>query len=181
MDELTSFLLPRRLMPAPTSLPLLTAIVLLSGCSNLSLRPSHDSAVVYALGSQNGFPSPLSKQLTPACPALTFHPDHYTPIGRHRLSLQQIANASKTQSARHIIAGYTSPELPQDYARSLSERRAQAIRQSLIELGVEPAQLQTIGFGNDFALSGPSTDVVVIYRADSPTTSSDPAPPAPAQ
>ena len=39
-----------------------------------------------------------------------------------------------------------------------------AVRQRLIELGLEAAGVQTVGFGNDFSPSGPSSDVVVIYR-----------------
>jgi hypothetical protein len=38
-----------------------------------------------------------------------------------------------------------------------------AVRQRLIELGLEASHLQTVGFGNDCAPSAPSSDVVVIY------------------
>ena len=70
----------------------------------------------------------------------------------------------KNKKSRLLIAGYTPPNLPPDHARSLSERRALAVRQRLIELGLESANLQTVGFGNDFSPSGPSSDVVAVYR-----------------
>jgi hypothetical protein len=38
------------------------------------------------------------------------------------------------------------------------------VRQRLIELGLDAAKIQTVGFGNDFSPSGPSSGVVVIYR-----------------
>jgi outer membrane protein OmpA-like peptidoglycan-associated protein len=62
---------------------------------------------------------------------------------------------------RYLIAGYSQPELPEDYARSLSERRAQAVRQTLIECGVDASHLQTVGFGHDNA---PTANIVVIYQ-----------------
>jgi len=70
----------------------------------------------------------------------------------------------KNKKARLLVAGYTPPNLPADHARSLSERRALAVRQHLIGLGFEAANIQTVGLGNDFSPSGPSSDVVVIYQ-----------------
>jgi outer membrane protein OmpA-like peptidoglycan-associated protein len=75
-----------------------------------------------------------------------------------------ISDLGSDKKARLLIAGYAPPDLPQDHARALSERRAQAVRQRLIELGLDAAKIQTVGFGNDFSPSGPSSGVVVIYR-----------------
>lgn len=137
--------------------------LLLGSCSGLPL--GSDTAVVYALGDREGFASPLTRDLTPACPALTFPGDEYTTSGRHRLGLVTFSETARTTSDRYLIAGYTAPGLPEDHARALSERRAQAVRQILIEMGIDAARMQTLGLGNDFAPSGPSTDVVVIYQA----------------
>ena len=151
------------------------ACLLLSSCSGLPL--GSDTAVVYALGSRDGFASPLGRDLTPACPALTFPGDEYTTSGRHRLGIVTFSETALTTNDRYLIAGYTAPGLPEDHARALSERRAQAVRQILIEMGIDAARMQTIGLGNDFAPNGPSTDVVVIYQAGKgPAAAVAPAP-----
>ena len=148
-------------------IPSAVVSVVLTACANLPLFTSEETAVVYALGVREGFPSPLGQTLFPACPALVFTGDSYQISGRHRLRLEQLATKHRgdTSTQQFLVVGYTSPRLPQDYARSLSERRAQAVRQRLIELGVDAARLQSVGLGNDFAPSGPTSDVVVIYLA----------------
>lgn len=160
--------------PALARMALSVLTTLSAGCAGLPLLPE-STAVVYALGSRENFPSPLGRQLTPACPALAFSGDDFATGGRHRLSLQKFSETAKDTSDRYLIVGYTSPGLPEDHARALSERRAQAVRQSLIEMGLEAARLQTVGLGNDFAPSGPSSDVVVIYQT-SASAAADPAP-----
>lgn len=130
------------------------------------LGSSSSEAVVYALGPREGFSSPLNGSLKPACPALVFdNADDFRLTSKHQQAVQTLAQEmSSNKKSKLLIAGYTPPNLPQDHARSLSERRALAVRQRLIELGLEAASLQTVGFGNDFSPSGPSSDVVVIYR-----------------
>lgn len=149
-------------------LPLFIAATVTS-CGTLK---QDSSAVVYALGSREGFASPLAGNLTPACPALSFIGDNYSTSGRHLISLRRVAQQTKQDKSRLLLAGYTSPNLPQDYARSLSERRAQDVRQHLIEMGVDAGSIHTLGLGNDFSPSGPSSDVVVIYHASTPPTTS---------
>lgn len=148
----------------------------LTSCGSLQYLKQDPSAVVYALGSREGFVSPLSGDLTPACPALSFTGDHHTISGRHLMSLQRVADQAKKETSRLLIAGYTSPHLPQDYARSLSERRAQDVRQHLIEMGLEAGSIHTLGLGNDFSPKGPSSDVVVIYRTTPAASVSTPIP-----
>jgi len=143
-------------------------VLLLSSCQSLPLLKRDQASVVYALGSAEGFPSPISQKLKPACPALTFAGDSYTTVGRHQPRLRELASAWQNHPQRLLIVGYTSPNLPHDYARSLSERRAQGVRQNLVELGIEASQMQTVGLGNDFAPSSPSSNVVVIYQVDPP-------------
>jgi len=143
--------------------------VLLVSCSSIPmpsfLRNPAAEAVVYALGPRDGFTSPLNGSLKPACPALTFESTDFHLTSAHQEALHGLAQEMlKNKKARLLIAGYTPPNLPPDHARSLSERRALAVRQHLIELGLESANLQTVGFGNDFSPSGPSSDVVAVYR-----------------
>lgn len=154
---------PRLAVLSLAILPLLS-----TSCASLLKSGSEDDqAVVYALGERGTIASPLTTELTPACPALRFKPSAYTTSDSHQPSLERLAAEWEgSKERRYLIAAYTPPGLPPDYARALSERRAHAIRQSLIEMGVEPANLQTAGYGNDFPDSGPTGDVVVIYQAD---------------
>lgn len=145
-------------------LPSLLLALGLTSCGSLPILTQEKTAVVYALGDRGGFPSPIASGLTPACPALTFTGDSHVTSGRHHLRLQQVAENAKRDKQRLLIAGYTSPSLPPDYARALSERRAQDVRQRLIERGVDAGSMHTLGLGNDFSPTGPSSDVVVIYH-----------------
>jgi len=137
----------------------------LSSCGTLTgLVAEPESDIVYALGSREGFSSPLQSALKPACPALEFAGVRFTLTGAHEKVLTSLAAAWPETKPRYLIVGYAPPGLPEDYARTLSERRAQAVRQRLIESGVEAANLQTVGYGHDSAPSSPNTSVVVIYR-----------------
>ena len=146
----------------------LLVALLLSSCSGGSLpffgNPASE-AVVYALGPRDGYTAPLNGSLKVACPALVFAENEFRLSSANGQALTALHTTLKDdKKARLLIAGYAPPDLPPDHARSLSERRAQAVRQRLIELGMESANLQTVGYGNDFSFSGPSSGVVVIYR-----------------
>ncbi|MCX6853334.1 MAG: OmpA family protein [Verrucomicrobia bacterium] len=144
---------------------LVASLSVLTGCSHLPGLSSEPAAeVVYALGTRDGFTSPLQSSLKPACPALEFIGSSFQLTGIHRRLLSPLAASPETAKDRYLIAGYAPPGLPEDFARSLSERRAQAARQYLIESGVEAALLQTVGFGFDSAPNAPGANVVVIYR-----------------
>jgi len=137
----------------------------LSNCSHFSgLNSEPVAEVVYALGSRDGFTSPLTRALKPACSALEFTGTSFVLKGVHRRQLAPLAaDPAKTQK-RYLIAGYAPHGLPEDFSRALSERRAQAARQYLIESGVEAVRLQTVGFGFDSAPNAPGANVVVVYR-----------------
>ena len=149
-------------------LPILSSFGLalsLCSCGSVtSLFQEKEADIVFALGSRDGFVSPMGGALKPACPALEFQDVRFALTGAHKMALQKLADAWAEAKPRYLIVGYASPELPEDYARSLSERRAQAVRQFLIEQKIEAANLQTVGFGSDSAPSGPTTGVVVIYK-----------------
>ncbi|WP_395739244.1 OmpA family protein [Prosthecobacter sp.] len=143
--------------------------LLASSCSSLPvpsfMKSPASEAVVFALGPRDGYTSPLNADLKPACPALVFDSADFHLNSTHQQALHDFAKEMlPNKKARLLIAGYAPPNLPHDHARSLSERRSLAVRQKLIENGLEAANLQTVGFGNDFSPSGPSSDVVVIYR-----------------
>lgn len=152
-------------MPAMIRLLSVLLGVMLTSCGNLPFfSAAADEAVIYALGPRDGFRSPIAADLKPACPALIFDGEDFALTARHRLTLRDLFDETSAESKKKfLVAGYAPPDLPHDHARALSERRAQAVRQHLIELGLDPANLQTVGFGNDVSPTAPSSDVVVIY------------------
>ncbi|GEP45457.1 OmpA family protein [Brevifollis gellanilyticus] len=150
--------LPRFILTVPLAL-------LLSACEHLPELPrlggEQEPNVVFALGTRDGFKSPLEGALKPACPALGFDDESYSVTGAHKKTLAPLIADWPKSKPRFLIAGHTPPGLPEDFARSLSERRAQAVRQHLIENGVEAANLQTVGYGYD---SPPASSVVIVYQ-----------------
>lgn len=152
------------------ALRLLTLLgsLLLTACDALPRLPFQsggDATVVYALGSRQGFTSPLNASLRPAIPALEFTGSRIALTSEHQQAISQLAAAwEKDHKIRYLIAGYAPPGLPEDQARSLSDRRALGVRQHLIELGVEASHVQALGLGNDFASTRPASHVVVIYK-----------------
>jgi peptidoglycan-associated lipoprotein len=48
-----------------------------------------------------------------------------------------------------ILAGFTDERGTPEYNRGLGERRAQAARSYLLSLGVPPARIQTVSFGQE--------------------------------
>lgn len=62
---------------------------------------------------------------------------------------EALASTASRQS-RYIVAGHTDAKGSADYNRQLSERRAQAVRQYLLqEFAIEPDRLVAIGLGED--------------------------------
>jgi peptidoglycan-associated lipoprotein len=61
--------------------------------------------------------------------------------------IQQIAQFMKGASSDVIIAGFTDERGTAEYNRGLGERRAGAVRESLIGEGVDAGRIQTVSFG----------------------------------
>jgi hypothetical protein len=140
--------------------------LLLAACSSLKqTSDENDASVIYALPPAAGFTSPLASSQTPTCPALEFRGSSLQLDETHQRTLAEFrAAAEKSPSVRYLIVGYAPPDLTEDHARSLSQRRALGVRQHLIEAGLDPARFQCIGLGNDFASSQPARHVVLIFR-----------------
>jgi outer membrane protein OmpA-like peptidoglycan-associated protein len=135
-----------------------------TACETLKLPGGEETEIVYALGSRDSYSSPLQAPLKTVGPALEFESRSFGLSGGHVRHLDALAETWRTKKPRYLVAGYTPPNLPADYARAIAERRAQAVRQHLIEKGVEAANLQTVGFGADGGAAGPGNHVVVIYE-----------------
>jgi len=65
-------------------------------------------------------------------------------------NLQAVADAlSRDRSAKLLIEGNCDERGTEEYNRALGERRAQAARQALAKLGVDPMRIRTISYGKD--------------------------------
>ena len=53
----------------------------------------------------------------------------------------------KEGSAQIIIAGFTDERGTEEYNRGLGDRRAGAVRESLISQGIDGSRIQTVSFG----------------------------------
>jgi len=62
----------------------------------------------------------------------------------------------KLSDRRFMIEGHTDSIGGRDYNLDLSRRRAQAVKEYLVSLGVPPARLETVGYGFDRPLDGRS-------------------------
>ncbi|HVU26886.1 MAG TPA: peptidoglycan-associated lipoprotein Pal [Verrucomicrobiae bacterium] len=64
--------------------------------------------------------------------------------------LQAVASAlSSDPSTKLTIEGNCDERGTEEYNRSLGERRAQAVREALAKLGIDPNRIRTISYGKD--------------------------------
>jgi peptidoglycan-associated lipoprotein len=78
--------------------------------------------------------------------------------------LDAVASAMKGMKNDIIIAGFTDAAGTEEYNRGLGERRAQAVRESLIGMGVSGGRIQTVSFGEEMPAS--QTDDAKNRRAE---------------
>ena len=77
--------------------------VVLPACKNLpSLSGGQKADIVFALGSRNGFSSPLIQTLKPACPALEFQGLGFALNGAHRRTLSALAKDWSKDKKRYL-------------------------------------------------------------------------------
>ncbi len=75
--------------------------------------------------------------------------DSFSVSDSELLKLEAAASGIKGLKKDVIIAGFTDDRGTEEYNRGLGERRAQAVRESLISMGVPAARLQTVSFGEE--------------------------------
>jgi peptidoglycan-associated lipoprotein len=73
--------------------------------------------------------------------------DSYNVDPNDQPELDQIADFLKGGANSIIIAGFTDERGTDEYNRGLGERRAQAVREYLIQHGANVSKLQTVSFG----------------------------------
>lgn len=82
-------------------------------------------------------------------PPVYFSYDSYEVSGAEDGKIQQVASAMSSSPHNLIIAGFTDDRGTDEYNRGLGERRAQAVRQALINSGVPAGKIQTVSFGKE--------------------------------
>ncbi|MGH8048365.1 MAG: OmpA family protein [Chthoniobacterales bacterium] len=79
--------------------------------------------------------------------------DSFTVSDAEILKLDAVAGAMKGMKNDIIVAGFTDAAGTEEYNRGLGERRAQAVREALIGMGVNAGRIQTVSFGEEMPAS----------------------------
>lgn len=80
-------------------------------------------------------------------PPVYFAFDSYSVSSSELPKVRDLAAAMKNFKNDIIIAGFTDERGTEEYNRGLGERRAQAVRSALIEMGIDGGRIQTVSFG----------------------------------
>jgi len=76
--------------------------------------------------------------------------DSYVVKSGEQQHVQAVAAALSSNAAdKLMIEGHCDERGTEEYNRSLGERRAQALREALAALGVDPGRVRTVSFGED--------------------------------
>ena len=99
------------------------------------------------------------RAMVPAPPAGVFHADVYFDFKSTRLRadaarvLQETTELVDLANAWVVLVqGYADRQGPAEYNRTLAQRRAQAVKQFLVELGVPETAIKVVTLGQDGAL-----------------------------
>jgi outer membrane protein OmpA-like peptidoglycan-associated protein len=80
----------------------------------------------------------------------TLKPGAYSEIDR----VSNVLNNYPQTTIR--VEGYTDSTGPEDYNQRLSEKRAEAVKSALIQRGMDPIRIQTVGYGESQPISSNS-------------------------
>lgn len=82
-------------------------------------------------------------------PPIQFAYDSYEVSSDELPNIRLVAVDMKASPGNLIIAGFTDDRGTDEYNRGLGERRAQSVRQALINDGVPAGKIQTVSFGKE--------------------------------
>jgi peptidoglycan-associated lipoprotein len=82
-------------------------------------------------------------------PPVYFGYDSFTVSDAELMKLEQVASAMRSNGKTLIIAGFTDERGTEEYNRGLGERRALAVREALISMGMNGGRIQTVSFGEE--------------------------------
>lgn len=99
------------------------------------------------------------RTVVPAPPAGVFHADVYFDFKSTRLRADAVRVLQETTGLMDLanawvvlVQGYADRQGPAEYNRVLAQRRAQAVRQFLVELGVPETSIRLVTLGQDGSL-----------------------------
>jgi hypothetical protein len=139
-------------------------------------------------------PVAISKQTSPFPTTDAVHADIYFDFDRSRLRadavtiLQEKAGILKKEGNWAVLVqGYADQHGPTEYNKGLALRRAQAVKQFLVELGVPQAAIKVVTIGKEGMICDDQSKEcqqlnrrvhLEIMKMGSPSASLEPAPPA---
>jgi hypothetical protein len=152
--------------PSPTLCTLLgcIALLLLPSCTAVSGLLRSGPKLIHALPDQEQLLSPLLTDATQVADSIPFTRSSFTLPETERLKLQERLATWKDGKKQLLIAGFASTSSVPDHGRTLAQRRAEAVRAALIEMGLSAGDMHTTSFGSDITALSPG-DVVRIYEA----------------
>ena len=81
--------------------------------------------------------------------------DSSTVKGNEKRNVESVARELKNNPDWAVqIEGHCDERGTEEYNRSLGERRAQALREELAHLGIDPNRVDTISYGEDKPVAG---------------------------
>jgi peptidoglycan-associated lipoprotein len=89
-------------------------------------------------------------------PPVQFGFDSFEVSGSEMGKVQAVADFMRSGRNDVIIAGFTDERGTEEYNRGLGERRAQAVREKLIGLGIGGGRIQTVSFGEEMPVNAGS-------------------------
>ncbi len=104
---------------------------------NIAL-PSRDSGYSWNSGVTKGQFSPVY-----------FAFDSFEVSGGEMSKVRDVANYSRRNGAKVLVAGFTDAVGTEEYNRGLGDRRALAVRSALVQQGVKSGNIQTVSFGEE--------------------------------
>ncbi len=91
-------------------------------------------------------------------PPVYFGYDSVTVADSEYTTLDTVASSMQGIESDIIIAGFTDERGTEEYNRGLGERRAQAVREALISMGISGSRIQTVSFGEEMPADPGSGD-----------------------
>jgi len=103
----------------------------------------------------NFFSSAVRRDLFPP---VYFGFDQYDIPNSELVKVQNVAAHLRGNAGKLIVAGHTDAVGTSEYNRNLGELRALALRSALVQLGVNPALVQTVSYGEDYPADASQTE-----------------------
>jgi len=91
-------------------------------------------------------------------PAVHFGFDSYAVRSEDRPKLDVVAEYMRGSATQLVIAGFTDERGTAEYNRGLGERRAQAVRNYLLQRGADDDNIQTVSYGAEMPVDPASNE-----------------------